>query len=131
MYGDFPLMVRFVVRTATSGSSVSSCTSIAILLLLIVTSCTSPTPSPYPSTLDIALVHDEVRLLINGIRTSHEVETLVWDETLQGMAEKRAWEIVKGAPSWQTGVKPRYGGIERTLCNEQESDNGRATRRQG
>ena len=64
--------------------------------LLLTISCTSPSPPPYPSTLDIALVHDEVTILINGICTSHEVETLQWDETLQGLAEKRAWAIVKG-----------------------------------
>jgi uncharacterized protein YkwD len=70
-----------------------------LLLLLECTGCAepaTPTSAPYPSTLDIVLVHDEVTMLINSIRTSHEVETLAWDEDLQGLAERRAWKIVKG-----------------------------------
>ena len=63
--------------------------------LLLVASCAS-IPAPYPDTLDAVAVHDEVVKLINGIRTSHEVKTLAWDEDLQGLAERQAWEIVKG-----------------------------------
>jgi uncharacterized protein YkwD len=64
---------------------------VAVSIVTIV-SCTTGTPIPYPDTLDIVLVHDEVTMLINSTRTS----PLAWDEDLQSLAERRAWEIVKG-----------------------------------
>ena len=83
-----------------------------VLVLLLVPSCATPTLVPYPDSLDIALVHDEVTMLINSIRTSHEVETLAWDEDLQGLAERRAWER-RACPQWIAVVSCRCAGAKR------------------
>jgi uncharacterized protein YkwD len=74
--------------------------------LAATASCKPVAPPPYPSTLDIALVHGEVTMRINSARAS----PLAWDEDLQGLAEQRAWEIVKGEIS--------FDEVDGSLANE-------------
>ena len=52
------------------------------------------------SVLAAALAHDEVIALISDARAAQGMEPLLWDEALQGLAEQRAWEIVRGDASF-------------------------------
>ena len=69
--------------------------------LLLTLFCTSPAPPPYPATLDIALVHDEVVTLINGIRV--QPVPAVWRKWL-------AYDPVALEPSCKDNLRP-LGGI--------------------
>ncbi len=79
---------------------------ILLLLLPITASCAGaqaatpvPTLLPYPDELDLVLVHDGVVARINEARAAQGIRPLVWDDTLQGLAEGQAWGIVKGVVS--------------------------------
>jgi len=92
-------------------------TIILILFLTITVSCTNPkaaTPTPtllpYPDALDLALVHDEVSARINNARVAQGMEPMLWDETLQGLAEGRAWGIVTGVTSLDDGIDGAVAG---------------------
>ena len=69
-----------------------------LLLLLLAASWTTPIPTLllYPDGLDVVLVHDEIVALVNDARAAQAMEPLLWDEALQGLAERRVWEIVRG-----------------------------------
>jgi hypothetical protein len=61
-----------------------------------VAETTTPTLLPYPDTLDIVPVQEAMVNRINEIRADHGLGSLLWDESLQELAEGRAWGIVKG-----------------------------------
>jgi uncharacterized protein YkwD len=73
-------------------------------LALILLACSAvpaaeiatPTLLPYPDGLDFVLVQDSVTDQVSEARAAHGLEPLLWDETLQELAEGRAWGIVKG-----------------------------------
>jgi len=57
----------------------------------------TPTLLPYPDALDVVVVHEAVMARINEARAEAGLPALLWDDTLQDVAEGRAGAIVKGA----------------------------------
>ena len=75
-----------------------SCRSVEIDIITPTAVAPTPTLLPFPKTLDLLIVHDEVTARVNQARVADGQVRLQWDDVLQDYASIRAWEIVRGSP---------------------------------
>ena len=81
-------------------AALPACTTVEMTIITPTPPPATPTLLPYPDALDVLLVHEAVTSRVNEARIEKGEHPLEWDETLQELAEWQAWQVTKGAVSF-------------------------------
>ena len=81
-------------------AALPACTTVEMTIITPTPPPATPTLLPYPDALDVLLVHEAVTSRVNEARAEQGKHLLEWDEGLQELAEWQAWQVTKGAVSF-------------------------------